>query len=62
MVNLILDDAEAQALRALLIDKTNLPSEYRHSPTQEAYRSILGKLVTAKDKARSASRSPRRFR
>jgi hypothetical protein len=57
MVNLIFDDAEAQVLRALLVDKTNLPTMYRHSPTQQAYRSMLGKLDTAKDKApRSPSR------
>jgi hypothetical protein len=62
-MNLILNDVEAQALRALLIDKTNLPTNYRHSATQEVYRSILDKLDTAKDGARVRHPvRPRRFR
>jgi hypothetical protein len=39
-----LTDDEAHALRALLLEKTNLPTKFRHSPTQGAYRSILEKL------------------
>jgi hypothetical protein len=62
-MNLILNDAEEQALRALLIDKTNLPINYRHSATQEIYRSILDKLDTAKDGSRVRHPvRPRRFR
>ena len=34
MVKLILDDYEALALHALLFEKTNLPTKFRHSPTQ----------------------------
>ena len=47
MVKITLDDDEARALRALLVDRTNLPTRYRHSPTQAAYRSILMKLDRA---------------
>jgi hypothetical protein len=46
MVKLTLDDA-ARALRVLLVDKTDLPTRYRHSPTQGAYRSMLVKLDPA---------------
>jgi hypothetical protein len=35
MVKLILDDDEAQALRALLIEKTNLPTKFRHARRRE---------------------------
>jgi hypothetical protein len=51
MVKLILDDDEAQVLRALLLEKTNLPTKFRHSPTQGAYRSILEKLADGNDNA-----------
>jgi hypothetical protein len=44
MVKLILDDDEARALHALLLEKTNVPTKFRHSPIQQAYRSILEKL------------------
>ena len=53
MVKLILDDYEALALRALLLEKTNLPMKFRHSPTQGAYRSILEKLGRVQDELRS---------
>jgi hypothetical protein len=49
MVKLILDDYEALALHALLLEKTNLPTKFRHSPTQGAYRAILDKLNRAED-------------
>jgi hypothetical protein len=39
-----LTDDEAQALRALLLEKTNLPTKFRQSTTQGAYRSILEKF------------------
>ena len=51
MVKLILDDDEAGALHALLLEKTNLPTKFRHSPTQGAYRAILEKLNCAQDEA-----------
>jgi hypothetical protein len=50
-VKLILDDDEAQVLRALLLEKTNLPTKFPHSPTQGAYRSILEKLGGGNDNA-----------
>jgi hypothetical protein len=43
-----LTDDEAAALRALLTEKTNLPTKFRHSPMQEAYRSVREKLDHAK--------------
>jgi hypothetical protein len=39
-----LTDDEARALHALLVERTNLPTKFRHSPTQQAYRAILMKL------------------
>jgi hypothetical protein len=39
-----LTDDEARALRALLVERTNLPTKLRHSSTQQVYRAILMKL------------------
>jgi hypothetical protein len=51
MVKLILDDDEARVLQELLVERTNLPTKFRHSPMQEAYRSILEKLDQAEGEA-----------
>jgi hypothetical protein len=44
MWRLDLEDDELRALHALLIEKTRQPVRFRHSPTYQAYCSILGKI------------------
>ena len=46
-----LTDDEAGALHALLTERTNLPTKFRHSSMQGAFRAILEKLNHAEDEA-----------